>query len=138
MLLSCCFSQTPVSLGGAILFLSGLISVLIGNIISSWYGILLFLIYVGGLLVLFLYVIMLRRNFVVSFSLNLAIFFLLINIIIIIFTKDLNLNLERLIFECSIDFSIGTFLRLGILLLVVFFSVVHIVLRKGRLIIVIG
>nr|WGW18090.1 NADH dehydrogenase subunit 6 [Puncturella cf. parvinobilis] len=59
---------TPLSLGLSVGLLSGLYCLVIGVAFSSWYGYILFLIYVGGLLVMFIYVGAISPN--VTFSLN--------------------------------------------------------------------
>jgi len=45
----------PISLGVWILFLSFFISLLVGSIFFSWFGFVIFLIYIGGILVIFSY-----------------------------------------------------------------------------------
>nr|YP_009192114.1 NADH dehydrogenase subunit 6 [Angaria neglecta]ALK03358.1 NADH dehydrogenase subunit 6 [Angaria neglecta] len=52
----------PLSLGLCIMALSTSLCILIGLISSSWYGYILFLIYIGGLLVMFAYVSALAPN----------------------------------------------------------------------------
>nr|YP_009231991.1 NADH dehydrogenase subunit 6 [Tegula lividomaculata]AMA07352.1 NADH dehydrogenase subunit 6 [Tegula lividomaculata] len=52
----------PLSLGLCIMLLTGLSCVLLGVVMSSWYGYVLFLVYVGGLLVMFAYVSALAPN----------------------------------------------------------------------------
>ena len=52
----------PLSLGLSIIFSTILLCVLVGMFLSSWYGYILFLIYVGGLLVMFAYVAALSPN----------------------------------------------------------------------------
>nr|YP_010998251.1 NADH dehydrogenase subunit 6 [Hua aristarchorum]WPM86408.1 NADH dehydrogenase subunit 6 [Hua aristarchorum] len=52
----------PLSLGLSIMLSTMLMCVLIAAYLSSWYGYILFLIYVGGLLVMFVYVAALSPN----------------------------------------------------------------------------
>nr|QIQ23135.1 NADH dehydrogenase subunit 6 [Rochia nilotica] len=52
----------PLSLGLCIMILSSFSCILLGVMTSSWYGYILFLIYVGGLLVMFAYVSALAPN----------------------------------------------------------------------------
>nr|YP_010577074.1 NADH dehydrogenase subunit 6 [Tristichotrochus unicus]UZN92192.1 NADH dehydrogenase subunit 6 [Tristichotrochus unicus] len=52
----------PLSLGACIMGLSVMFCLLIGVSVSSWYGFVLFLIFVGGLLVMFAYVSALAPN----------------------------------------------------------------------------
>nr|BAJ09676.1 NADH dehydrogenase subunit 6 [Batillaria cumingii] len=52
----------PLSLGLSIMLSTMLLCLLVGLYLSSWYGYILFLIYVGGLLVMFAYVAALSPN----------------------------------------------------------------------------
>lgn len=52
----------PLRLGLIVIFISIILSGLLGMVFVSWFGFLLFLIYVGGLLVIFAYVIILIPN----------------------------------------------------------------------------
>nr|YP_009318332.1 NADH dehydrogenase subunit 6 [Tegula argyrostoma]AOZ71813.1 NADH dehydrogenase subunit 6 [Tegula argyrostoma] len=52
----------PLSLGLCIMLLTGMSCLLVGVVMSSWYGYVLFLVYVGGLLVMFAYVSALAPN----------------------------------------------------------------------------
>nr|YP_010627084.1 NADH dehydrogenase subunit 6 [Tremoctopus violaceus]ATR85799.1 NADH dehydrogenase subunit 6 [Tremoctopus violaceus]WBK26775.1 NADH dehydrogenase subunit 6 [Tremoctopus violaceus] len=54
----------PLSLGFVILLLSFFMSVMISFFVYSWYGFVLFLVYVGGLLVMFMYIISLIPNLI--------------------------------------------------------------------------
>nr|BBQ05077.1 NADH dehydrogenase subunit 6 [Cipangopaludina japonica] len=60
----------PLSLGFCIMVLTLLMCMLIGMFLSSWYGFILFLIYVGGLLVMFAYVVALIPNILVHMDLS--------------------------------------------------------------------
>nr|ARI50050.1 NADH dehydrogenase subunit 6 [Steromphala umbilicaris] len=70
VVLSLCFSLIfmmpsmlqPLSLGLCVMSLSMALCVLLGLVGSSWYGYVLFLVYVGGLLVMFAYVSALAPN----------------------------------------------------------------------------
>lgn len=55
-------SFTPLALGLWVLILSIRISFLIGLIYSSWFGFILFLIYIGGMLVMFAYFVRIQPN----------------------------------------------------------------------------
>jgi len=52
----------PISLGAVIFLLRGLCCLIIGREVSSWYGYIIFLIYVGGILVIFAYIVALAPN----------------------------------------------------------------------------
>nr|YP_010454169.1 NADH dehydrogenase subunit 6 [Sepiola affinis]QXJ42198.1 NADH dehydrogenase subunit 6 [Sepiola affinis] len=54
----------PLSLGFMLMNMVFIVSILVSMIIFSWYGYLLFLVYVGGMLVMFMYVISLIPNFI--------------------------------------------------------------------------
>ena len=56
--------QQPLSLGGSLLLLSFLSRVYVSVFFSSWFCFSVFLIYIGGMLVLFGYVMVLVPNFV--------------------------------------------------------------------------
>nr|YP_009773411.1 NADH dehydrogenase subunit 6 [Dendrochiton gothicus]QIZ12634.1 NADH dehydrogenase subunit 6 [Dendrochiton gothicus] len=64
----CCFSMPlmtqPITLGLLLLFLSFFVSVLVFFGSSTWFSFILFLIYVGGLLVMFAYVTALMPNLI--------------------------------------------------------------------------
>lgn len=66
----------PLSLGLNIMVLSMFSCLLVGFEISRWYGYIIFLIYVGGLLVIFSYVAALTPNSFFSGVRNLLLFFL--------------------------------------------------------------
>nr|YP_004123324.1 NADH dehydrogenase subunit 6 [Paranemertes cf. peregrina SCS-2010]ADD62157.1 NADH dehydrogenase subunit 6 [Paranemertes cf. peregrina SCS-2010] len=69
-------AQQPLSMGGFLLFYSFLSSVLIFSFFSSWFSLSLFLIFIGGMLVLFGYVLVLIPNFMFSMKIYpLAFFF---------------------------------------------------------------
>nr|YP_010902182.1 NADH dehydrogenase subunit 6 [Lunella correensis]QHD20090.1 NADH dehydrogenase subunit 6 [Lunella correensis]QUV72917.1 NADH dehydrogenase subunit 6 [Lunella correensis]QYF08449.1 NADH dehydrogenase subunit 6 [Lunella correensis] len=89
---SLCFSLTlllptmtqPLSLGLCIMIYSVTASILLGIMVASWYSYVLFLVYVGGLLVMFAYVSALAPNNFFS-SLN-SIFGFLVSFIMILLT----------------------------------------------------
>nr|AXA45450.1 NADH dehydrogenase subunit 6 [Pinguigemmula sp. MNHN IM 2013-18391] len=66
----------PLSLGLAIMLSTLLMCVISAMTLSSWYGYILFLIYVGGLLVMFSYVAALSPNILFGSSIPVLFFFL--------------------------------------------------------------
>nr|YP_009422149.1 NADH dehydrogenase subunit 6 [Cipangopaludina ussuriensis]ASR74855.1 NADH dehydrogenase subunit 6 [Cipangopaludina ussuriensis] len=62
----------PLSLGFCIMMLTLLMCMLIGVFLSSWYGFILFLIYVGGLLVMFAYVVALIPNILMNMDMSIV------------------------------------------------------------------
>lgn len=132
----------PLRLGFILMSIVFIVSVLIGIIIFRWYGYLLFLVYVGGILVIFIYVIRLIPNFIflsgkvflyffrIFFRFVIINFFLLKNIIrvfnknIFIFNYDnLSIGGSRVIMLYDNFFC---YLLLGVILLFVLISVVKI------------
>nr|AHA85000.1 NADH dehydrogenase subunit 6 [Lunella aff. cinerea STW-2013] len=71
----------PLSLGLCIMIFSAVASIFLGMAMSSWYSYVLFLVYVGGLLVMFAYVSALAPNNFFS-SLKSVVLFLLVFILI--------------------------------------------------------
>uniref|UniRef100_A0AB39CC33 NADH-ubiquinone oxidoreductase chain 6 n=1 Tax=Dolomena robusta TaxID=3241546 RepID=A0AB39CC33_9CAEN len=96
----------PLSLGLVIMVLTLMMCCLSALLISSWYGYILFLIYVGGLLVMFAYVAALSPNVLFSGGYPLMLFILMIPLFSIIFYFypfiDLNsLNYSSLYADCT-------------------------------------
>jgi NADH-ubiquinone oxidoreductase chain 6 len=84
----------PLSLGLWILILSISISVLIRTSFSRWFGFIIFLIYIGGILVIFAYFVAIQPN--QQFNLKTPTFFLVLcifNLPINIYPVTLNLML---------------------------------------------
>lgn len=122
----------PLRIGLVIILISVILRGLVGLIFVSWFGFLLFLIYVGGLLVIFAYVIVLIPNSY-FFSKNIVIYFLLtfLTIIIIFYIRYnfLFVNNRGLIIQDSAqllvsDYSCVVYLFLA---LVLFFALVVVV-----------
>uniref|UniRef100_UPI00315D0538 NADH dehydrogenase subunit 6 n=1 Tax=Voluta musica TaxID=3169513 RepID=UPI00315D0538 len=68
----------PLSLGLSIMFSTLFMCILSSTMVSSWYGYILFLIYVGGLLVMFAYVAALSPNVLFGKAKAMLVFLLLI------------------------------------------------------------
>lgn len=62
LIISCLISTAPVSLGVTVLFIALFSSITIATILTSWYGLIIFIIYVGGMLVIFAYFSALQPN----------------------------------------------------------------------------
>uniref|UniRef100_A0AB39CBY5 NADH-ubiquinone oxidoreductase chain 6 n=1 Tax=Lambis scorpius TaxID=3104388 RepID=A0AB39CBY5_9CAEN len=75
----------PLSLGLVIMLLTLMMCCLSALLISSWYGYILFLIYVGGLLVMFAYVAALSPNVLFSGGYPVVLFFITIPLLCLIF-----------------------------------------------------
>lgn len=133
-LVSCRFILVgnPIIIGILLLALSFLIVVQIGFLISSWYAYILFLVYVGGLLVIFIYICIISRN------LQLGGFFSLRGLgltIIILTLAGQFVNNQKILTHLDIlngiNFPLRLLLILGVYLLMCFLSVISIILRGG-------
>nr|YP_010454143.1 NADH dehydrogenase subunit 6 [Euprymna pardalota]QXJ42159.1 NADH dehydrogenase subunit 6 [Euprymna pardalota] len=132
----------PLSLGFMLMSMVFIVSVLMGMIIFSWYGYLLFLVYVGGMLVMFMYVISLIPNFIflsgkvflyffsIFFSFVMMNFFLLKNMISVFNKNMFMFNYDNLSMGGSsvimLYDNFFCYLLLGVILLFVLISVVKI------------
>lgn len=101
-------SKHPLGIGLILIFQTLLIRLLAGaNTLNFWFSYILFLIFVGGLLILFIYVISLASNEIFNFSLKIFLNKLILLILFIFCTyffdlyliNFLNKNLESIKFE---------------------------------------
>ena len=94
--LSIIITFSPISLGVWILVISIIISMVIRTSFSRWFGFIIFLIYIGGILVIFAYFVSIQPN--QEINLKTAFFFLLLrffNLPVNIYPVLLNLILEN-------------------------------------------
>nr|YP_010718884.1 NADH dehydrogenase subunit 6 [Onychoteuthis compacta]WDQ44487.1 NADH dehydrogenase subunit 6 [Onychoteuthis compacta] len=138
----CLMVIQPLSLGFMLMLLTLCISGLVGMITFSWYGYLLFLVYIGGLLVMFMYVISLIPNLiflsskVFSYFFFIFFMFMLANFFV---SKDMiSVDMKDLFLFDYNSMSMGggsmimmydnflCYLLLGVILLLVLISVVKI------------
>nr|YP_010944782.1 NADH dehydrogenase subunit 6 [Mastigoteuthis agassizii]WMC20880.1 NADH dehydrogenase subunit 6 [Mastigoteuthis agassizii]WMC20970.1 NADH dehydrogenase subunit 6 [Mastigoteuthis agassizii] len=138
----CLMVIQPLSLGFMLMMVMLCVSVLVGMVTFSWYGYLLFLVYIGGLLVMFMYVISLIPNLIfLSSKVFSYFFFIFFGFIIMNFfvTKDLvSVDMKDLSLLDYSSVSMGgstmimmydnftCYLLLGVVLLFVLISVVKI------------
>ncbi|YP_112444.1 NADH dehydrogenase subunit 6 (mitochondrion) [Octopus vulgaris] len=132
----------PLSLGFMIMLVSIFMSILISFFIYSWYGYMLFLVYVGGLLVMFMYIISLIPN-LIFFSKGLIMYmlvgflsFFLMNMISMYYYLDVNMSVMKMMEVKFLSLGMSSLLMssfnffcyvfLGVLLLLVLVSVVKI------------
>lgn len=87
-------SNSPIVLGLWILFLALSASIFLSISITSWLSIFIFLIYVGGLLIIFSYFVALSPNQYVSLKYPIISFLSTLIIIAPIFLLPINLNLD--------------------------------------------
>nr|QQV69869.1 NADH dehydrogenase subunit 6 [Opisthoteuthis sp. JN-2021] len=132
----------PLSLGFMLMILSIISSMMVSFISYSWYGYMLFLVYVGGMLVMFMYVISLIPN-TLFFSMKGVFFFFLFFFCVLLmiyfsFYSYMNLNMMEFIYMNMNTMSMGNsglimlgynfycYIMLGMLLLFVLISIVKI------------
>nr|YP_009114159.1 NADH dehydrogenase subunit 6 [Callerebia suroia]AHH92954.1 NADH dehydrogenase subunit 6 [Callerebia suroia] len=106
------FINHPISMGLIILFQTLLISLLSGMMINSyWFSYILFLVFLGGLLVLFIYVSSIASNDMLNFSITNKLSIIIV--LLIIFTSGFyknNLNWLNLSFNEDMSKFLNMFL----------------------------
>lgn len=124
--------KNPVRIVSILVCISLSFVALFSIIRSRWFSYVLFLVYVGGLLVLFIYICLIRRNYSLGVKVNWIIFVSLASLYL---TLDLN-NFRGLRFrflgssnfrggsELAETASLSVFLFLGVLLLIILLVVV--------------
>nr|YP_010273939.1 NADH dehydrogenase subunit 6 [Bulinus truncatus]QYJ56642.1 NADH dehydrogenase subunit 6 [Bulinus truncatus] len=137
MFLFSMFYFTPISLG-IILFLTSVFMVFLMSItLSSWYSYILFLVYVGGLLVLFMYMCIMGSN--VKFYSKSSIFLIIYLIMYMLMDKFWSENTFTFLgfssYESSFLLSMSMFLSLTIILLFTFLAIIRIIEMKKPLIV---
>nr|YP_010578710.1 NADH dehydrogenase subunit 6 [Mandarinia regalis]UZP46674.1 NADH dehydrogenase subunit 6 [Mandarinia regalis] len=99
------FINNPISMGLLILLQTLLICLLLGMLINSyWFSYILFLVFLGGLLVLFIYISSIASNEIMKFSINNKIM-ILISLLILFLTFFLKNNLNWLNFSFNEDMN---------------------------------
>nr|YP_010944836.1 NADH dehydrogenase subunit 6 [Abraliopsis morisii]WMC20988.1 NADH dehydrogenase subunit 6 [Abraliopsis morisii] len=138
----CLMVIQPLSLGFMLMLLTFCVSGLVSLLTFSWYGYLLFLVYIGGLLVMFMYVISLIPNLIfLSSKVSMYFVFILMSFMLMnlfMFKDFISVDMKSLyLFDyCNMSMSGGTmimmydnfmcYLLLAIILLFVLISVVKI------------
>nr|YP_010722535.1 NADH dehydrogenase subunit 6 [Phocoderma betis]WDV16729.1 NADH dehydrogenase subunit 6 [Phocoderma betis] len=88
------FLNHPLSMGFLILIQTLLLCLMLGMIIETyWFSYILFLTFLGGLLVLFIYVSSIASNEMFKFSNNMKLYFLLMILIILMILISFNKNI---------------------------------------------
>nr|BCP51375.1 ND6 [Valvata hokkaidoensis] len=87
--------NTPMTLGGTILFLTFFSCLILAMASMSWFSYILFLIYIGGLMVMFIYVCLLSSNYI--FIPLPQLMFIFIGILSFILSLFYNFQLNNLI-----------------------------------------
>nr|YP_002727976.1 NADH dehydrogenase subunit 6 [Pyramidella dolabrata]AAR21557.2 NADH dehydrogenase subunit 6 [Pyramidella dolabrata] len=137
-------AATPFSLGASLIWISFLVVSSISFSSSSWYAYVLFLVYVGGLLVLFIYICMVSSNFEFSTGLKLWPFIILLGSIGLV---DFSIEGPSRVLGYSTwdsgylmvsDSGLPLFVGLVCLLLLVFLVVVRVVVTSGSMAVVVS
>nr|YP_010610678.1 NADH dehydrogenase subunit 6 [Cirrothauma magna]WAP91433.1 NADH dehydrogenase subunit 6 [Cirrothauma magna] len=132
----------PLSLGFMVMLVSIISSVLVSFITYSWYGFMLFLVYIGGLLIMFMYIISLIPNLIfLSMKIFFFFFVYMVGIFLVVFFSLYNymdlgvmdffyMNMNNMSMGNSglimINYNFFCYVLLGMLLLFVLISVVKI------------
>nr|YP_010583778.1 NADH dehydrogenase subunit 6 [Scaeurgus unicirrhus]UXN83974.1 NADH dehydrogenase subunit 6 [Scaeurgus unicirrhus] len=132
----------PLSLGFLIMLISIFMSVVISFFIYSWYGFMLFLVYIGGLLVMFMYIISLIPNliffskgmmmymlvgFLSFFFMNTFVMYMYMDVSVVkIMMMEINNNSMGLSSLIMNKYNFACYMFLGVLLLLILISVVKI------------
>nr|YP_009408798.1 NADH dehydrogenase subunit 6 [Deroceras reticulatum]ASL05733.1 NADH dehydrogenase subunit 6 [Deroceras reticulatum] len=122
----------PMMIGVLLLILSLFMVGQIGYIIGSWYAYILFLVYVGGLLVMFIYICMISSNLQLTGVLSLS---GLGTMMIIMSVVGQYVNNHKMLTHVEmlsgVNFPLSLLLMLGVYLLICFLSVISIILSGG-------
>lgn len=125
--------RRPMGVGVLLFILRLLIAVKIGLIIRSWYAYMLFLVYVGGLLVMFIYICIIRRNYQLGVrKIKLLLPLILINLAIL---SQYTINQKLVTFSGlrinGMNLPLFLLLILGVYLLICFIVVINIIFIGG-------
>jgi hypothetical protein len=127
------FITNPIGLGILLFLLRLFILILIGTIVNVWYAYILFLVYIGGLLVIFIYICIISRNFKLN---KIGIWELSGIFIVGLFSSQYLFN-QKIVIYIGININglrlpLFLFLRLVVYLLICFFVIINIILRGGN------
>nr|YP_010735483.1 NADH dehydrogenase subunit 6 [Ambigolimax valentianus]WEI33074.1 NADH dehydrogenase subunit 6 [Ambigolimax valentianus] len=125
--------SSPMGVGVLLFMLSLLMAVKMGMMISSWYAYMLFLVYVGGLLVMFIYICMISSNYQLGVSkMKLLLPLTLMNLAIL---SQYTINQKLVTFSGlsinGMNLPLFLLLMLGVYLLICFIVVINIIFMGG-------
>nr|ANC96333.1 NADH dehydrogenase subunit 6 [Carychium tridentatum] len=126
---------SPISMGGILITISFFLTSLLCMTSSMWYGYILFLVYIGGLLVLFIYVCMVSSNYPLILSQNSLMMAVIITIVTSSFMQEVGFKkfLGNTGWDNGSYLSLILFLGLVVLLLLAFLAVARIIISGGSL-----
>nr|UXC95399.1 NADH dehydrogenase subunit 6 [Megaustenia imperator imperator] len=129
------FIKNPMSIGFVLFFMSLMVVISMSFYTSTWYGYMLFLVYIGGLLVMFIYICMISSNFRLGEGyINLwEVMFLLTLMFMVLSSYSFN---QKLMLFSSLGINGVTlpfflFLSLGVYLLICFLIIINIIFSGG-------
>nr|AZN62401.1 NADH dehydrogenase subunit 6 [Achatinella fulgens] len=134
LLMSYYWVTAPIILLFLIISCSMMLSILMGLSHSVWYGYILFLLYVGGVLVLFMYTVILSSNMKIKLiSITHMMFFIVLSLVIGLMVKDFSmLQLGISVSLSSKMMNMYMFMLMGIVLLLVMLSILHLMISSGK------
>nr|YP_009558640.1 NADH dehydrogenase subunit 6 [Partulina redfieldi]AZZ06741.1 NADH dehydrogenase subunit 6 [Partulina redfieldi] len=134
LLMSYYWVTAPIVLLFLIISCSMVLSILMGLSHSAWYGYILFLLYVGGVLVLFMYTVILSSNMKIKIiSIMRMMFLFMLSLVTSLMVKDFSmLQLGVSITLSSSMMNMHMFMFMGIVLLLVMLSILHLMISTGK------
>nr|YP_010175312.1 NADH dehydrogenase subunit 6 [Friesea gretae]QSL98430.1 NADH dehydrogenase subunit 6 [Friesea gretae] len=139
-----CVTNTPILMMVIILFQAILICLTVKSMISiSWFSFILFLVFIGGLMILFIYIVSLasNSNLIISYNKFLVTTLIVISVFIVlwVFLNDKNFNLSKTIFleinqwlfKMYSNLSANTIMLIMLYLLLTLLITVSIILKKS-------
>nr|YP_004934819.1 NADH dehydrogenase subunit 6 [Leucophytia bidentata]AEQ93814.1 NADH dehydrogenase subunit 6 [Leucophytia bidentata] len=126
--------SSPIGLGGVLVLISFNLVCLVSLLGSGWYAYLLFLVYIGGLLVLFIYVCMVSSNKPLSVSpagTTTALLMSLIMASLFVDSAPLMQTSGCAAWESGAQLSLALYVGLVTMLLIVFLAVSRILVAEG-------
>nr|ACT80227.1 NADH dehydrogenase subunit 6 [Mayetiola destructor] len=107
-------SNNPLIMMLILIIQTLLISIMLGKMnLSFWMSFIIFLIFIGGMLILFMYMISLLNNYkTINLNKSIYIFFLIIILTMMFFNLNYNNNNEMLIFNKLIHFNTENLLNI--------------------------
>lgn len=127
-------STTPIILGINILSMALLLSVTLASSIRSWYAFLIFLIYIGGILVIFAYFLALSPNQQIPTTSNVIYIILtLLTLVIVAIVTDTKVFIAQETFQDRIYlYSVGTAPILILLAVILLLTIIIVVKLTNR------
>nr|UKZ48254.1 NADH dehydrogenase subunit 6 [Punctum randolphii] len=124
---------SPMGLVGLLILMSFFMVSLMSVLVSSWYAYMLFLVYVGGLLVMFIYICMISSNYTMELSMN--IFYLTV-VVLLLSGNYMLINTSKVMLGgysnlAAYDFPLELLISLAVLLLATFLAMVQTIFCGG-------